>query len=96
MRNMLILSAALLSGCASITPHYSSTEWEHVSHPAVGPPFGPRSEEDSLDQLNLVMGWKYKRCYAEITTGYRLTDGGFYGPNWTGGVRAGVMLYGSK
>ena len=27
-------------------------EYEHVSHLLVGPPFGPKHEEDSLDQVS--------------------------------------------
>lgn len=83
----LLLASLLLTGCATYR-----VEYEHVSHPLAGEPFGPQSEEDTLDQINLCGQKRYGRLYGDACLGYRLFDDGFYGPNLTGSVRVGVML----
>lgn len=96
MKKSIALAALLLSGCA-VTPEYSGIEWEHISHPMAGPPFGPEDEEDALDHVNGYAGWHVgQRGYVEITSGYRLVDEGFYGPDWTGGIRVGVKIHGQR
>lgn len=77
------------TGCTSIR-----TEYEHVSHPLAGWPFGPANEEDTLDVINACLVRSVQvservRSFGESCLGYRLTDGGFYGPELTGGFRAG-------
>ena len=85
----LAVAIATCTGCTSMT-----AEYEHISHPFAGWPFGPQSEEDTLDQLNLCLvkrgdGDRFA-VYGASCLGYRLTDGGFYGPSLTGGFKAGV------
>lgn len=72
------------TGCTSMR-----VEYEHVSHPFAGPPFGPSDEEDWLDQVNACLVKRAGVAYGESCLGYRLTDGGFYGPRLTGTLRAG-------
>lgn len=98
MKRLSVLTAALaLTGCASLTPDYTGLEYEHQSHPWVGPPFSPQSDEDYLDVLQGVAGYKIgSRGYLEIMTGRSLTNGGFYGPDWTGGIRAGALITGQR
>lgn len=84
---VLTLIALSISGCSSYR-----VEYEHVSHPFAGQPFGPASEEDTLDQLQVCAKRSAGRAYTEACLGYRLTDGGFYGPPLTGGIRIGVEL----
>lgn len=70
------------------------TEYEHVSHLTAGPPFGPKSEEDSLNQLSVIGRCSNGRAYAEIGIGYQLSDGGFYGPDEIFTGRVGYYLLG--
>src|SRR5690242_17901633 len=60
-RMTLVLAAALLSACAN----YGSVELAHSSHPFAGPPFGPRTDEDSLDRVNGCLGRERAGWYAE-------------------------------
>lgn len=86
-KSILALLAVALTGCSSVR-----VEWEHVSHPFAGPPFGPQSEEDSLDTLNVITRKEAGRVYIETGLGYKLGDGGFYGPGLTFTSRIGVEL----
>lgn len=67
---------------------------DHVSHPTAGRPFGPKTEEDSL---NTVGG--YGRCsfsqgvWTEVGLGWKVGDGGFYGPDMVSELRVGVKLW---
>jgi hypothetical protein len=83
MRLIAIVFLIVTSGCTSIT-----TELAHTSHPFAGPPFGPVSEEDSLNSLNLCAQRERSRWYIEQCVGYVYTDGGFFGPKliWQGRI----------
>lgn len=91
----IALAALQLAGCMTL-PDYAGSEIEHISHPFAGPPFGPPDEEDTLNHLKGFAGWRKGRCYAELFVGYRLNDGGFYGPKLTGGGSFGVMFKGER
>lgn len=85
---LLALSAILLiSGCTSL-----SGEISHISHPLRGPPFGPITEEDSLEVAQLCARRESKRFFVENCLGYRLTDGGFYGDDFIYSGRFGVRV----
>lgn len=89
MRALMILAATIaLSGCTSLR-----AEWEHTSHPFAGEPFGPANEEDVLDTANLIARRQSGRFYTEAGLGWKLADGGFYGPELTFTYRAGVELW---
>ena len=85
------LWAMTATGCAGMR-----LEVEHTSHPLAGPPFGERSEEDSLNTVNVIKRIQKGRVYAETGLGYKIGDGGFYGPDLTATVRVGVSLEPSK
>lgn len=95
-----LLAFALLLLCSGCT--YVRSEIEHVSHPFAGKPFGPASEEDTLNQANLCFGKEWTTgpkllWYTENCLGYKLTDGGVYGPDLTYTGRAGAEYrFGSK
>lgn len=82
-----LLSVVLMSGCT-----YATVELRHTSHPFAGPPFGPKSEEDSLNTANACAGRSKAGIFLEHCLGYKLSDGGFYGPEVTYDVRAGVRF----
>lgn len=89
----------LLAGCGSVPicdKQSVRTEYEHVSHLTAGPPFGPQDEEDSLDQISIIGRCSRGRTYAEMGIGYRLTDGGFYGPDEIFTGRVGHYLFGEE
>lgn len=90
---LILVVAAILSGCASIVPDAVRGEWSHTSHVFAGPPFGPKYEEDSLDTANVIARWQNGRLYSEIGVGYKLADGGFFGPDLTFTSRIGVELW---
>lgn len=85
MKRLAILMTFLCSGCT-----YVSVEWQHVSHPLLGPPLGPRNQEDSLDVLNGCAEKRKGHFYVEMCLGYRLKDGGFYGDDFIYTGRFGV------
>ncbi len=84
-----LLAACLiaLQGCT-----YLSAEMQHVSHPLAGPPFGPKTEEDSLNTVNACAGRERQGWYVEQCLGYKLTDGGVYGPKLTYEARFGKRI----
>jgi len=95
-RIIIVVSLLSLNGCA-LTNHCDSRsirlEYEHVSHPFAGPPFGPVNEEEWLDHAGPVGRCQVGKGYVEGTLGYKLNDGGLDGPKITGGIRVGVELW---
>lgn len=86
MKSLTALALLLfLSGCSSL-----SAEWMHVSHPLLGPPFGPKTEEDSLNVLNACAEKHKGVMYVESCLGYQMADGGFYGDDFIYTMRVGV------
>lgn len=83
MKIPLLLSALALQGCAAIIPNTAKLELEHVSHPMAGWPTGPKSQEDSLTQVNGIASWTISGIRVESGLGYSLLDKGFYGPSLT-------------
>lgn len=75
-----VAAVIALSGCSVLAPTTAVVGLQHVSHPLAGPPFGPRNEEDSLDQLTAGLRWEYGNVVVEQRLGYKYVDGGFYGP----------------
>lgn len=97
MKRIFVVGLMLMtSGCA-LTEHCDSMslriEHEHVSHPLAGYPFGPASEEDALDHVGPVGRCTVGRGYVDMNLGWKIGDGGFYGPRLTGGVRIGVEIW---
>lgn len=91
------LVCLLMAGCGSVPfceKQSLRTEYEHISHVLAGPPFGPQSEEDSLDQVLLIGRCTNSRAYAEVGIGYKLTEGGFHGPDELFTGRVGYYLSG--
>lgn len=88
---ILMLLLSMCTGCAGMR-----VELEHTSHPFAGPPFGDRSEEDSLNTLNVVKSYQKGRFYTDVALGKKIGNGGFYGPDLTATVRVGISLEPSK
>lgn len=92
MRSLLILATLAVSGCIT-NPDSVDAGWSHVSHPKLGRPFGPSTEEDTLDTLGLRARWDRGKCFAEMGLAYRLRNGGFYGDDFIFESRMGVRLF---
>lgn len=88
---VLALAAVALTACSSVR-----VEHEHLSHLLAGPPFGAKTEEDSLNTLNVIARRQMGRAYVEAGLGYKIGDGGFYGPDLTFTSRFGIEVWGSK
>lgn len=82
-----------LSGCVSV-PDRVDANWLHVSHPLLGPPFGPAYEEDTLDVMELRASWDRGRFFTEMGLGAQMKDSGFAGDGFIFTSRAGVRLFG--
>lgn len=93
MKALMLTFALALSGCASLAPDSQSTGWTHVSHPLLGAPFGPSSEEDTLDTIDTRLEWSRGRYRIEASLGYRVADGGFYGDDFIFMGRVGYVLW---
>lgn len=79
-----------LQACSTV-----SLEATHVSHPLRGPPFGPTTEEDSLDVLQITGRKEFgNRVYIQQSLGYRYVDGGFYGDDFIYTGTIGVKILG--
>jgi hypothetical protein len=101
MKRILIFTASLaLSGCSTVgrvcDEASLGAEYEHVSHPFAGYPFGEKVEEDALHTVGTIGRCSMGRAYVEGGVGYKVRDGGFYGPDLTGTLRVGVTLWESK
>lgn len=95
---MLTVMALLvvLAGCGSLPqamPNQVDACLTHVSHPLRGEPFGPRSEEDSLDTIGACAQWERGRVSFDTGLGYRYRDGGFYGDDFIFEGRVSVKLW---
>lgn len=93
----IAVAALLLGACA---PTSVLLESEHVSHPFVGPPFSPRTDEAGLTHASVLLRWRMGGAdrvqgYVDAGLGANLQGscgGGFYGPTLTGTVRAGLEI----
>jgi len=92
MKSLVIIAAIALTGCVSM-PDRIDAGYMHVSHPLLGPPFGPENEEDWLDVLELRTAWHKDRYFLEMGLGQQLTDSGFYGDGFIFTSRVGVTLW---
>lgn len=89
----LALTAVLaLSGCMSM-PNKVDANWLHVSHPLLGPPFGPAYEEDTLDVMEVRASWERGRLFSEMGLGAQMRDSGFAGDGFIFTSRIGVKLW---
>lgn len=88
----MIAVAASLAGCVSM-PDKVDANWLHVSHPLLGPPFGPAYEEDTLDVMEVRASWERGRLFSEMGLGAQMKDSGFAGDGFIFTSRVGVKLW---
>lgn len=96
-RIILIFGLGLVSGCSVIgglcDEAKVSVEYTHISHPFAGAPFGPAVEEDAVHTAGPIGRCERGRGYVEVGTGWKLRQGGFYGPDLTGTLNIGMTLW---
>lgn len=92
IRTSIVLFFLLTSGCMSI-PDRIDSGWSHISHPTQGWPFGPSTEEDSLNTLDVRATWDIGRCSMEMGLGKKIGDGGFYGNDLIFTSRMSVSIW---
>lgn len=92
MKGIIVITALALTGC-TVIPTSIDANWAHVSHPLLGPPFGPSNEEDTLDALEVRARWQHGRYFTEMGLGQQLKDNGFYGDGFIFTSRVGVTLW---
>lgn len=80
----------ILSGCQTLIPDRGNIEFEHISHPGSGWPFGPSTEEATLTQFAGTLTWETDIGYLSTGLGYNIDrSGDFYGSRVTGSFRIG-------
>lgn len=98
MKKLILIAAiaAVSPACSILTPDYGKIEpVDHISHLLKGEPFGPRTEEDTITQSNILAGWERPfgpRSYIEIGVGWMWKDRGFTGGPFTATARAGKKI----
>lgn len=92
MKALAVMMLIALTGC-SLAPDRVSQGWTHVSHPLKGFPFGPSTEEDTLDVADIECEWKRGRYTVELSLGYQLADGGFAGDDFIFRSRVAVDVW---
>lgn len=71
---------ALLQACAIVpAPTACFANYDHVSHPLRGEPFGPPTEEDALDSLGTTCRWEKDRLFFESGLSYMWPGSDLYG-----------------
>lgn len=91
LQSVLVCLLAL-TGCG-LTPDRVSIGDLHVSHLRTGFPFGPSSEEATIDALDCRAEWKRGILNTEFGVGYMWRDGDFYGDPIIVTARASVDLW---
>lgn len=89
---LISIASIALSGCVS-APDRVDANWLHVSHPLLGPPFGPAYEEDTLDVMEVRASWERGRLFSEMGLGAQMKDSGFAGDGFIFTSRVGVKLW---
>lgn len=78
----LLFLLVTCAGCSTMAPNQVDACLTHVSHPLQGAPFGPSTQEDSLDTVGACATWERGRVSFESGLGYKYKEGGFYGDDF--------------
>lgn len=79
-RMMAVLALATLQACAVVPqPKTCFANYDHVSHPLQGPPFGPPEEEGTIDSVGGTCRWERGRVFFESGLSYSWPDSDLYG-----------------
>lgn len=91
---MALLALAALSGCASLpAPKTCFANYDHVSHPLQGQPFGPKTEEGTIDSVGATCRWEKGRVFMESGLSYMWPDSDLYGDDLLFNSRIAVKIW---
>lgn len=91
---MATLTLLMLQGCAVVpAPDMCFASYDHVSHPRLGPPFGPETEEGTIDSIGTSCRWERGRVFFESGLSYMVPDSDLYGDDFLYNGRIGVKIW---
>lgn len=91
---LTIVAVLALQGCAVMpSPQMCFANYDHVSHPRKGEPFGPATEEGTIDSVGATCRWERGRLFMESGLSYMWPDSDLYGDDLLYNGRIGVKLW---
>lgn len=79
-RGLIAVSALVLQACAVLpAPTTCFVNYDHLSHPLQGPPFGPDTEEGTIDTVGGTCRWEKGRVFVESGLSYLWPGSDLYG-----------------
>lgn len=91
---MALLTLATLSGCAVVpSPDQCFANYDHVSHPLQGEPFGPKTEEGTIDSVGGTCRWERGRMFFESGLSYSWPDSDLYGDDLLFNSRVAIKIW---
>jgi hypothetical protein len=88
------LAALPLTGCITTPPNEVFLSYDHLSHPLLGPPFGPATDEGTLDTVGVTARWVRGKAFVETGLSYVVPGGDLYGDDFLFNGRVGYRLFG--
>lgn len=89
-----VMAALLLQACAvAPTPDTCFANYDHVSHPLLGPPFGPEIEEGTIDSIGTTCRWERGRVFFESGLSYMVPDSDLYGDDLLFNSRIAIKIW---
>lgn len=92
MKRIFLIATLALQGCTTV-PNQCFASYDHLSHPRQGPPFGPETEEGTLDTLGATCRWERGRVFFESGLSYAVPDSDLYGDDLIYNGRVAVKLW---
>lgn len=95
LRGVLAAAALLaLQACAVVpAPDTCFANYDHTSHPLLGKPFGPESEEGTIDSIGGTCRWERGRVFFESGLSYMWPDSDLYGDDLLFNSRVAVKIW---
>ncbi len=85
-------AGGILQGC-SVAPIICFMNYDHVSHPLLGVPFGPETEEGTIDSIGTTCRWDHGRVFLESGLSYMIPDSDLYGDDFLFNSRIAVKIW---
>lgn len=94
-RVLALLALATLQACAVVpAPTTCFASYDHVSHPLLGAPFGPETEEGTIDSVGTTCRWERGRVFLESGLSYMVPDSDLYGDDLLFNSRVAIKIWG--
>lgn len=89
-----VVAALLVQGCATmLAPDTCFANYDHISHPLQGKPFGPVTEEGTIDSVGTTCRWERGRVFLESGLSYMVPDSDLYGDDFLFNSRIAVKIW---